>query len=86
MTLVPLVVTLLCCSHWTCGSSCCTGYISLVALCWTLVEGNEHFCREFFTAYTDTLSVLSPKNGDCMEGDVGDVNQASDSVSDARDF
>jgi hypothetical protein len=42
--------------------------------------------QRIFTAYTDTLSVLSPKNGDCMEEDVGDVNQAGESVSDARDF
>jgi predicted metal-dependent hydrolase len=54
VTLVPLVVTLLCCSHWTRGSSCCTGYISLVALCWTLVEGSEHFRREFLL-HTQTL-------------------------------
>ncbi len=53
MTLVPLVVTWLCCSHWTRGS-CCMGYISLVALCWTLIEGSEHFCREFLL-HTQTL-------------------------------
>jgi hypothetical protein len=42
--------------------------------------------QRIFTAYTDTLSVLSPKNGDCKEGDVGDVNQTGQFVSDARDF
>jgi hypothetical protein len=85
VTLVPLVVTWLCCSHWTHGSSCCTVYISLVALCWTLIEGSEDFCRNFYCIHRHS-SVLSPKNGDCMEGDVGDVNQGGESVSDARDF